>query len=86
MGKPVFIYRFDYDLNNEQWHCYIAGYSQDESQEYLMTIAPNAVVTQVSQEFPLHAISDEVRKTIVDSVKRPPGRPKGSTKAKAAEN
>lgn len=78
--RGIFVYRFDYDLGTNHWHAYIAGYNQQECQEYLLKLAPNAVVTGVSQEHGLHAISDQLRQRILESSKRKPGRPKGSGK------
>ena len=78
--KGIFVWRFDYTLNANQWHACVAGYTQEECQEYLLRITPNAIVTGISQECSLHAISDELRTTIVESSKRKPGRPKGTGK------
>lgn len=78
--RNIFVYRFDYELKGEHWHAFVAGYNQQESQEYLLKIAPNAVVSGISQECTLHAISDQLRQTILDSSKKKPGRPKGSGK------
>ncbi len=79
-SKGIFVYRFDYDLKGNNWHAYIAGYSQQECQEYLLKLVPHATVTGLSQEHGLHAISDQLRQKILDASKRKPGRPKGSGK------
>ncbi len=77
-SKGIFVYRFDYDLKGNNWHAYVAGYNQQECQEYLLKIVPHATVTGLSQEHRLDAISDQLRKRILDASKRKPGRPKGS--------
>ena len=78
--KGIFVFRFDYDLKDKNWHCSIAAYNQNEAQEYLVKLFPHAVITGISQEGGLHAISDQVRTAILESSKRKPGRPKGSGK------
>ena len=77
--KGILVYRFDYLLNGDAWNCYIAGYGQEECHEYLLKLVPNAEITTISQECNLHAISDELRAAILDTGKRKPGRPKGTT-------
>lgn len=83
--RGIFVYRFDYEkLNdlgrNSRWHANIAAYNQEEAYEYLVGLFPNAKVTGISQECSLHAVSNELRAVISETVKRKPGRPKGSTK------
>ncbi len=87
MQRGIFVYRFDYEKpdsrgQNTIWNANIAGYNQEECYEYLLGLFPNARVTQIGQECPLHAVSNELREVISETVKRKPGRPKGSTKAK----
>ena len=84
--RGIFVYRFDYEKphketgQNVQWNAYIASYNQEQAHSYLMSLFPNARITQISQECPLHAISNELREAITQTVKRKPGRPKGTTK------
>jgi hypothetical protein len=83
--RGIFVYRFDYEkLNssgeNTRWHANIAAYNQEEAMDYLINLFPTAKVTQISEEIALHAVSNELRETIAQTVKRKPGRPKGSTK------
>ena len=84
--RGIFVYRFDYEKphnttgQNGRWHCHIAAYNQEEAYEYLIGQFPTAKVTGISQECPLHAISNQLREVIAQTTKRKPGRPKGSTK------
>ena len=83
--RGIFVYRFDYEKvdstgQNSRWHANSAGYNQEEAYEYLIGLFPNAKVTGISQECSLHAVSNELRAVISETVKRKPGRPKGSTK------
>ena len=73
--KPCYVYRFNYILNGEDWHTFIAGYNQEECMQYLRAISGNVHVTSIGQECRLDAISDPLRLTIVNSIKRKPGRP-----------
>lgn len=74
-AEIIHVFRFDYRLKNEDWHAFIAGYNQEECQDYLFKLAPNAQVMTVSQESRLDAISDNLRAKIKDAGKRKPGRP-----------
>ncbi len=73
--KPCYVYRFNYIMNGEDWNAYIAGYNQEECMAYLRAISGEVHCTSISQECRLDAISDPLRLTIVNSVKRKPGRP-----------
>lgn len=75
MAEIIHVYRFDYKLKAQDWHAFVAGYTQEECQNYLLKLAPNAQVTSISQECRLDAISDELRTKIKDAGKRKPGRP-----------
>ena len=85
-NRGIFVYRFDYEKPHRtthemvQWNANIAAYNQEEAHDYLLTLFPNARITQISQECPLHAISNQLREAITQTVKRKPGRPKGTTK------
>jgi hypothetical protein len=74
-NKGILVFRFDYELNNNVWHAYVAGYGQEECQNYLFKTVGNVTLTGISQECPLHAISDELRAKILEASKRKPGRP-----------
>ena len=83
--RGIYVYRFDYEKPDNQgrnviWNAYIAGYNQEEAFGYLKGLYPTARITGISQESPLHAITNELRETITQTVKRKPGRPPGTTK------
>ena len=73
--QGIFVYRFDYELKGNPWSAHVAGYGSEECQEYLMSTVGDINVISISQECPLHAISTELRKKILDASKRKPGRP-----------
>lgn len=73
--QGIFVYRFDYELKGNPWTAYVAGYGQEQCQEYLMETVGDINVVSISQECALHAISNQLRKTITESAKRKPGRP-----------
>ena len=73
--KPIHVFRFNYILNGEDWHTFIAGYNQEECIQYLRAISGAVHCTSISQECRLDAISDPLRLTIINSIKRKPGRP-----------
>ena len=77
--EGIRIYRFDYEIPNNKrnpWSAHVAGYSQEECQSKLFETVGNVTVTGISQECPLHAISDKLREKIIEVNKRKPGRPK----------
>ena len=80
--QGIFVYRFDYELKGNPWTAYVAGYGQEQSQEYLMETVGDINVISISQECALHDITHQLRKKIMDSGKRKPGRP---TKAEVAK-
>ena len=74
--QGIFVYRFDYELKGNPWTAYVAGYGQEECQEYLIETVGDINVITIGQECPLHALSNQLRKVILDGSKRKPGRPK----------
>lgn len=85
MGKVVTVYKFEYEKFSPKlgekvdWITYIAGYGQEDAQAYLhLAVGKDITVKTVGSECRLDAISDEIRKAILDSAKpakRKPGRP-----------
>ena len=75
VSKAIFVYRFDYLLKGNEWTAYIAGYSQDECREYLITLVGDVHVVQISQETRLDAITNELRNKIIETAKKKPRRP-----------
>lgn len=81
-NKAVFVWRFDYEIGtdrNTTWTAHIAGYSEEESRDYLHKIVgANARIITISRECRLDAISDNFRNLIVQAaspIKKGPGRP-----------
>ena len=77
--QGIRVYRFEYEIPNNArnpWIVHIAGYNQEECQNYLFSTMGQVKVTGISQECPLHAISNELRTKILEANKRKPGRPK----------
>lgn len=75
VAKAIYVFRFDYLLKGTEWTAFIAGYSQDECREYLMSLVGDVHVVQISQETRLDAITNELRNKIIETAKKKPGRP-----------
>jgi hypothetical protein len=72
----IFVYRFDYQINGNPWQAFIAAYTPVEAADYLNNLVGNCVITSSGQECRLDAVSDPLRKTIINKSKKKPGRPK----------
>jgi len=74
------VFRIDYDLKKDgeitEWRACIGAYSAEEAQNYLRGLYDNPRIKSVGLESRLDAISEELRKTIIEGSKRRPGRPK----------
>jgi len=84
MAKIVNVYRFEYEKFSTKtgemvhWITYIAGHEQKDAEAYLRAVTGDVTIRAIGQECRLDAISDAVRKTILDAArpeKRKPGRP-----------
>ena len=77
----IAVYKIEYEIRRSKtdyttWTAHIAAYSIEEAVRYLrQTVGNNINVTAQGHECRLDAISDEIRQKIVDSAKRPVGRP-----------
>jgi hypothetical protein len=74
--KPIHVFRFDYDLKGNQWTAYVAGYGQADAQDYLVDTVGHVQITSIGQECPLHAVSNKLRASIMETSKKKPGRPR----------
>lgn len=65
------VYRVEYEIptRKEEWKAFIAGYSPEECIEYLESLVGGVNVRTVGLECRLDAITDQLRKTIVDNTK-----------------
>lgn len=63
------VYRVEYEIpkRKEEWKAFVAGYSAEECIDYLGSIIGNINVRTVGLECRLDAITDHLRKVIVDS-------------------
>lgn len=84
MARAVTIYRFEYEKFDTRrgervsWIANVAGFTQKEAERYLRLAVGDVSIRSIGTECRLDAISDEVRKVIVDAAqpkKRKPGRP-----------
>lgn len=82
--QGIFVYRFDYELKGNPWTAYVAGYGQEQCQDYLIETVGDINVITLSQECALHAITNQLRQKIMDGSKRKPGRPPLTAAAKKA--
>ena len=73
--QGIFVYRFDYELKGNPWTAHVAGYGQEQCHDYLVEQVGDINVISISQECPLHAITNQLRQKILDGSKRKPGRP-----------
>ena len=66
-NSEVFVYSFDYEMNESTWVVYIAAFSQNEAQDQLYNmIGPNKIrkITSSQVHSKLDAISNELRNNI----------------------
>lgn len=84
MARVVTVFRFEYEKFSRKhgemvtWVTFIAGHEQKDAEEYLRLVAGDVTIRSIGTECRLDAISDAVRKTILDAAKpekRKPGRP-----------
>ena len=79
-SRAIQVWRYDYEISGKSvWTAHIAGYDETECRDYLTKIIGKAVkINSIAQVCRLDAITDELRKVIVDASlpkKRKPGRP-----------
>lgn len=65
------VYRVEYEIpaRKEEWKAFCAGYSAEQCVAYLGSVIGDINVRTVGLECRLDAITDELRKTIVDNTK-----------------
>jgi len=73
MGKEISVFRIDYEMRNAEegeaklWQASIAAYSQQEAIDYLGNFLGRTFkILTLGRECGLHAITDEIRKVIID--------------------
>jgi hypothetical protein len=79
-NRSIQVWRYDYEITaGSVWTAHIAGYDETECRDYLTKIIGKAIkVNSISQICRLDAITDSLRKVVVDASmpkKRKPGRP-----------
>jgi len=63
------VYRVEYEITakKEEWKAFVAGYGAEEAIAYLESIIGNINIRTVGLECKLDAITDKLRKVIVDN-------------------
>lgn len=81
------VFHFEYEKINRMgehtpWKAYIAAANHNEAKEQLFKTVGEVKIAITGKTCDLHAISDNLRKTILEAGIQKPrrGRPKGSTK------
>ena len=61
------VFRFDYTMqkNSEDWTAFVAAYSHEEAQRYLIKTVGQVRINSSGSECRLDAISDEIRDSIL---------------------
>lgn len=77
MSKEISVYKIEYELDHARWTASIAGYSKEECVAHLEKVVnKKVVVTSISKECRLDAISDTLRDMILKNTVKGEEEPK----------